>query len=107
MAGVRVERDQIYKTKAHAALWLLQQSLIGKEFQLQLDNQVLVFCTIKECSSIPIANDLCKELFTLRSKGHIITTKWVPTDKNPADLPSRINIDALPLGVPVAWSVVH
>lgn len=81
----------IYRLEADAASWALQMPL-PKYFTLRIDNEALVHALQKGRSNIVEANLACARLFELRLRGHIATAKWIATDKNPADAPSRLRL---------------
>lgn len=85
----KINFRQIYRAEALAVLWLLNQPFQALAVCLRIDNEALVNCIKKGRSKIPEANAVCKKLLELRLLGYCITAKWISTDLNPADVPSR------------------
>ena len=60
---------------------------------LVTDNRGLFFAVRKGRSSNRAANSVITDILFRRLRGAVIGVDWVPTDKNPADIPSRVNLD--------------
>jgi len=91
VASARRPYKQIYRAEADAVGWLLEQP-ITREACLRIDNEALVNAIKKGRSNIPEANRVVKKIFQLRQRGHVITTKHIRTELNPADAPSRCRV---------------
>jgi hypothetical protein len=88
----RIPKMNIYEAEAWAVLWLLLQEDLPKEFRIRCDNEALCHALKKGRSNTPEANMCCIRLLQLRTEGHVISVKWIATDRNPADEPSRCNL---------------
>jgi hypothetical protein len=91
MAAVTIKPTQIYDAEALAADWMLSQPL-PPQVRLRTDNEALANALKKGRSNVPAANNACLRLLERRQQGHVITVAWIPTQDNPADLPSRTAI---------------
>jgi len=89
-AALAIPHTRIYEAEALAVLWLLCLKTLPSRFQLRVDNQALAYALQKGRSNTREANLACLRLLYLRTRGHIISVKWIPTDENPADVPSRM-----------------
>lgn len=78
---------KIFEAEALALLTLVQQS--SGDVLCCIDNQALHHAMQKGRSSTPYANSILRAIFAARQSGRVILTKWIPTDTNPADVPSR------------------
>jgi len=87
--AVAIPHTQIYRAEAEAVRWALCQPSLPEDFVLRVDNLALVHALRKGRSNIRQSNQTCAELLQLRLTGSRISTKWIATDKNPADHPSR------------------
>jgi hypothetical protein len=90
MMATRITPTKVYEAEAIAVQWLLEQPNLPKSFCVRVDNAALVFALAKGRSNTPEANYVCSQLLKLRCQGHVISFKWIPTDDNPADKPSRM-----------------
>ena len=88
---MRVPKQRIFESEAQAAHWLVR-SAPGANYVLRTDNAALAFALQKGRSNTPAANAACKEMMLKRLQGATISVKWIPTEKNPADEPSRLTI---------------
>ena len=78
---------KIFEAEA-LALWAAIQQTEG-DVLVAIDNQALHYAMRKGRSSTPYVNSLIRAIFGERQSGRKILTKWIPTDSNPADVPSR------------------
>jgi hypothetical protein len=90
--AARIQRTTIYKAEALAVLWTLYQPDLPLNTLLRIDNEALHHAVQKGRSNIPEANAVCRRIFQLRSLGFRIHSRWIPTDKNPADHWSRLSL---------------
>ncbi len=60
--------------------------------ELVTDNQALFHALRKGRSSTDTANNLISRILALRIQGHVITARWVPSELNPADYGSRVDL---------------
>ena len=88
---MRVPKQRIFESEAQAAHWLVR-SAPGANYVLRTDNAALAFALQKGRSNTPAANAACKEMMIKRLQGATISVKWIPTEKNPADEPSRLTV---------------
>lgn len=84
-----IKRKQIFRAEADAILWMLRTARLPSSFTINCDNLPLVHALRKGRSAIKEAHNVCKEIFKLRAKGKFVGIKYIPTDINPADAPSR------------------
>ena len=88
---MRVPKQRIFETEAQAAHWLVRNAP-SDNYVLRTDNAALAFALQKGRSNTPAANAACKAIMQHRLQGATISVKWIPTEKNPADEPSRLTI---------------
>lgn len=84
-----IARKQIYRAEADAIYWMLSEAELPKDFTIRCDNAALVFAVRKGRSAIREADRVCRRILELRKLGHYVGIKFIPTDLNPADKPSR------------------
>lgn len=84
-----IKSKQIYRAEADAIHFLLTREGLPKEFILRTDNEALMYALRKGRSKIFESARVCRDILALRLKGHKIAVKWISTDVNPADAPSR------------------
>jgi len=89
----QVTEKIVYRTETQGIHWLLKQIHIHRNTAIYTDNKALMYACKKGRSNTHDTNRLCRTLLSLRLKGHIIAVYWIPTDKNPADEPSRMKLD--------------
>ena len=93
IAGYGVPKPKtIYRLEADSVTWALQQLSLPTDFVLRIDNEALVHALHKGRSNIKEANDACAALFRARLAGFRGSAKWISTDLNPADAPSRLHL---------------
>ena len=97
--GVPVKKT-IYRLEADAVSWALEQPALPRTSVLRIDNEALVHALHKDRSNIKEANAACAALFASRLAGFQISAKWISTDVNPADAPSRLHLARSELFVP-------
>lgn len=90
-----ISRMPIYRAEAKAVSFLLEQKGLPSEFIIRTDNMALMHAMKKGRSPIPEARKVCRDILELRLKGHRIAVKYIPTDANPADWPSRHRFSVL------------
>ena len=88
--AVAISRVNVYEAEALAVAWLLEQPDLPSFACIRIDNAALVYALSKGRSNTPIANYVCSQLLRHRLEGRVLTAKWIPTDLNPADVPSRM-----------------
>ena len=91
---------RLFRLEADAVSWTLEQSTMPRNSVLRIDNEALVHALHKGRRNIKEANAACAALFTSRLAGYKISTKWISTDVNPADAPSRLHLARSELFVP-------
>ena len=64
----------------------------SRNFTLVTDNKALYHAIRKGRSNDRHSNVLLQRIFRRRMGGGRVFVKWVPTDENPADLPSRVSL---------------
>jgi len=89
MEATDIKRKPIFRAEADAVHFLLAQEGLPKDFIIRTDNMALMHAMKKGRSPIPEAKKVCLDLLRLRMKGHRIAVKYIPTEENPADWPSR------------------
>lgn len=89
VVGKDIAKKQIYRAEADAIHFLLSRDDLPECFVLRTDNEALMHALKKGRSRIFEARRVCLDILRLRLKGHRISVKWIATDKNPADEPSR------------------
>ena len=89
--GVPIKKT-IYRLEADAVSWALEQPTMPRNSVLRIDNEALVHALHKGRSNIKEANAACAALFASRLAGCRISAKWISTDVNPADAPSRLHL---------------
>jgi hypothetical protein len=85
----RIAPTRIYEAESLAAQWLVDE-LPPSEYCLRIDNSALVFALRKGRSNTPEANIACKKLFRLRQRGAKVSVRFIRSEDNPADVPSRV-----------------
>ena len=85
--------DFIFDKESRAASILLMRArrLCIPNLLLALDNQPLFYALKKGRSRNRAANFACFQAFLYRNSGGSLHLRWLPTEENPADLPSRPN----------------
>lgn len=89
VVGKDIKKKQIYRAEADAIHFLLSRNDLPPDFVIRTDNEALMHALKKGRSRIFEARRVCLDILRLRLKGHRINVKWIATDKNPADEPSR------------------
>jgi len=84
-----IPETPIFEAEATALSFALDVSGLT-HVTLVTDNRGLYFAVRKGRSSNFVANGIIQRILGLRVRGAVIGIDWVPTDKNPADIPSRV-----------------
>lgn len=102
-AALSISYRAIYKAEALAVVWLLLQDNLPQRFCVFVDNQALFHALNKGRSNTKHANWACILTARLRARGHIVSFKWLPSEKNMADAPSRWNLFGSLFHLELSW----
>jgi len=87
----RISAPFIFEAEAQAVELAIDLSPY-RAFLILNDNAALVYALQKGRSDNLRVNTLAKKVLALRLSGLVINFKWIPTDENLADAPSRFDI---------------
>jgi hypothetical protein len=66
----------------------------ARNVELVTDNQPLFHAIVKGRSAGLSVNNLISRVLALRLQGHVIRVRWVPSENNPADFASRVDLNS-------------
>jgi len=87
----QITETPIFEAEAAALSFALDLSQHRRQV-LVTDNLGLFYAVRKGRSSNEFANSVITNILFRRLQGAVIGVNWVPTDQNPADIPSRVDL---------------
>lgn len=87
-----IPQTPIFEAEAAAITFALSLSPHHRQV-IVTDNRGLYYALCKGRSSNRMANSVITDILFRRLAGAVIGFDWIPTDENPADIPSRVDLD--------------